>query len=1764
MNRIFSVIWNHSLNAWVVASENASREGKRGTVGAISNTENTQGKGRLQRLSVAIALTLGGGLLTSMPALAVDLPNGGKVVLGNGQILTPDQQKMIINQSSQKLAIDWQSFNIGADKSVTFVQPGKDSVALNRVVGSDGSKIMGQLNANGQVFLVNPNGVLFGKGASVDVGGLVASTLDISNKDFAAGNYQFKGQGEAGNAAVVNQGTLKAGDGGAVALLGGTVSNEGVIVARQGSVALAAGNKISLDFVGDGLLNVQVDEATKNALVQNKQLIQADGGQVIMTAKAGDALLQTVVNNTGIIEARTLGEKGGKIVLLGGFEGGTVQVAGTLDASAPTGNGGFIETSGAHVKVADSAQISTAASRGKTGTWLVDPTDFTIAASGGDMSGATVTRNLQSTNVQIQSDAGSVQGLGDIHVNDSITWSANTLTFTAQNTININRELFGSGSARLVLQYGQGAPAAGNTAKVNVKAPVNLAAGQHYSTKQGRDGAQVDYTVITDLGAAGSTSGADLQGINGALNGHFVLGANIDAGATSGWNGGAGFDPLGGSAAFTGVLEGNGHFIKDLTLNRPGQNGTGLFGAIGGTGQVGNLGLNGGSVNGGALTGALAGSSAGTLSNVFSSAAVSGSSGVGGLVGELSAGGVIRDAYASGTVNASQNQAGGLVGNVAGGQIDRSYASGAVTAAQGTVGGLAGGNANGQITNSFWNITGTGLSVGTPNAEAGATGLTDEQAHTRATFANAGWDMNGTWVVYDGISGPYLRNFMTQLTYTANSAAKTYDGQAYAGGYSASAQGDSRLVGNVVVGGTGAGAIDAGDYSLQLSGLASTGGQYGYSINYVDGRLSVGKASLSQAGATVADKVYDGTTTASVTGAVFNGVMARDVGRLTTTGQFDSKNVGTRIGVTLGLDGEAAGNYFLTPSYVTGRITPKDVTVTQVYADKVYDGSQGTSVHFATLQGVVNGEQLGFTGNGIFNDRNVGLMKPLVVLNGTLFSTTGSASNYRLVTPVGLTSAITPRLLTVSGITVNDKVYDGNTTGSVNLNNVRFNNSVAGDSLSVANAIALFSDKNVGAGKAVDIRGITLGGLDAGNYQLNALPVFTNATITAKSLAVSGITAANKTYDGNVTADLNTLNPVFGGIVPGDSLWIAGAIGRFTDKNAGSDKTVGISSISLGGQDRNNYMVPGNATARANISLKSLSLSNISAYDKVYDASTFAYLNLSNYRLDGLLAGDWVELAGAVGSFTDKNVGAGKIINVSFSLLGNGVSNYLINPNVVLRSSITPKEITVNAISAANKVYDGTTLAALDLGTATIRDKVRGDDLSVGAATGHFNDKNAGAKNVTISDLSLSGADAGNYWVSGIGGASAFITPKDVIVTGITANNKVYDSRTSASLNVANAAFNGLVAGDQLAAGFATGRFSDKNVGVGKTVEVSNLNLTGADARNYRASTGPTTADITPKEVNIWGVRAANKAYDGTTVATLNLTGAGVDGLVWGDYAFLTGATGYFFDKNAEWFKPVGTRDFTLGGQDAGNYTVGGMITRVSANITPKFVTVSGITADNKVYDTTTNATLNLANAHINGLVEGDHLAVDSSYGRFANQEAGIGKGVHIYEINLAGSDLRNYTVHPYADTTADITKAALTVSVNDASKLQGQPNPVFGVTYKGFLGEDRAEWDLNGDLAFSTTATGSSAAGVYRVSAGGQSATNYDIAYIDGQLTVAPQVPGQPPLPQQVPLAEVVSTVRPLHNLPAPVLPIAPPGPRRSNDLYTLIDQGLRLPEGL
>ena len=442
MNSIYRSVLNHTTGTFVAAPENA-KSSKTSSSGA-----NAVASTRFLLKAMAASLMLAFG------SLAYASPTGGTVSTGSASI-TGGAGSTTITQSSQNVVINWQTFSIGAGESVMFVQPDSSSIALNRVIGPDPSSILGSLSANGKVFLLNANGVLFGKGAQVNVGGLVASTLNLSDSDFIAGNYKFASPSKG---TILNQGSINA-DGGYVALLGANVSNQGVISARLGTVALAAGDAITLDVAGDGLLNVTVDQSAVNALVQNSGLIQADGGQVLLTAQAAGDLLQGVVNNTGVIRAQTIENHNGTIKLLGNMQSGTANVSGTLDASAPNGgDGGFIETSAAHVNIANGVHITTAAPLGLFGIFLIDPQDFIIGA-GGNISGADLSALLVMNNVIITTDIGpdtsvvgtpftrntSTPGNGDIFVNEAVSWNgaaapgaSTTLTLNAARDVNIN------------------------------------------------------------------------------------------------------------------------------------------------------------------------------------------------------------------------------------------------------------------------------------------------------------------------------------------------------------------------------------------------------------------------------------------------------------------------------------------------------------------------------------------------------------------------------------------------------------------------------------------------------------------------------------------------------------------------------------------------------------------------------------------------------------------------------------------------------------------------------------------------------------------------------------------------------------------------------------------------------------------------------------------------------------------------------------------------------------------------------------------------------------------------------------------------------------------------------------------------------------------------------------------------------------------------------------------------------------------------------
>ena len=288
-----------------------------------------------RKINRLITLLLAGTSLTSPTSLcAVELPSGGRVAYGTVGIGQPSANQLAIQQSSQTAIVNWQGFSIGQGGRVDISQPSSSAALLNRVTGSTPSTIAGQLNANGQVYLINPNGIAITPTGIVKAGAFVASSLDIADEDFKAGRRAFRGSGNS--ATVSNAGTIDVARGGYAALLGGQVENSGTISVPLGRVGLGAGEQATLDFSGDGFLQVAVRsgaDGSTAALIRHSGRIDAPGGRVMIQAAAARDAARNAINLSGIVEARSISGRSGAIVL-GGGEGGSVAVSGRLDASA--------------------------------------------------------------------------------------------------------------------------------------------------------------------------------------------------------------------------------------------------------------------------------------------------------------------------------------------------------------------------------------------------------------------------------------------------------------------------------------------------------------------------------------------------------------------------------------------------------------------------------------------------------------------------------------------------------------------------------------------------------------------------------------------------------------------------------------------------------------------------------------------------------------------------------------------------------------------------------------------------------------------------------------------------------------------------------------------------------------------------------------------------------------------------------------------------------------------------------------------------------------------------------------------------------------------------------------------------------------------------------------------------------------------------------------------------------------------------------------
>ncbi|MCA7919648.1 filamentous hemagglutinin N-terminal domain-containing protein [Burkholderia contaminans] len=695
MNKAYSLVWNDVQGGWCAVSETARRRGKTG------------GGKRL--------LAAGVSLLGLAATSAYALPTGGAVASGKADIATSaDGKTMSINQHTDKLITNWQDFSVAGGERVSFKQPDVKSIALNRVIGTNGSQIHGQIDANGKVFVVNPNGVVFGAGAQVNVGGLVASTKDISDKDFLAGTYRFSG---TSGQSVENAGTIAAAEGGSVALLGAQVSNTGVIRAKAGRVALGAGDAFTVNFDGNGLLNLQVEGGAMDAQAHNGGLLSAEGGEVLMTARAANGLLNAVVNNSGTIEAQGLKERNGRIVL----DGGLVQVAGKLNAA-----GGDVTTRGEQVKVAVDTQVDTRSSSGRTGTWTIESANASVANADAALDAATLSRALGTTNVALTNTS------GDLTVNGAVNWASDhTLALTSQKgDVALKRAVAASGAKASVKANAAGEirvddklALTGDQAhlELNAKKGHRFTQDNASATLSGRNASFSSngegYQVIHDV--------AGLRNVDRDLKGRYVLGNAIDGK-------GAAFQSIGANSAFEGVFDGLGNTVSRLNV-------TGFAPSIGlfseNKGRIANLELDSLTVNNQAnvrnsQVGGLAGVNRGTISNVratgmtvASTSPIRGESVVGGLVG-VNDHGVIDGARFQGRISGNEKATtiGGIAGNSVGGaRIANSRADAEITSKDASatglymLGGLVGMNLESTVSNSS---SGGKLSAGV-NAVAG-------------------------------------------------------------------------------------------------------------------------------------------------------------------------------------------------------------------------------------------------------------------------------------------------------------------------------------------------------------------------------------------------------------------------------------------------------------------------------------------------------------------------------------------------------------------------------------------------------------------------------------------------------------------------------------------------------------------------------------------------------------------------------------------------------------------------------------------------------------------------------------------------------------------------------------------------------------------------------------------------------------------------------------------------------------------------------------
>jgi hypothetical protein len=817
---------------------------------------------------------------------------------------------------------------------------------------------------------------------------------------------------------------------------------------------------------------------------------------------------------------------------------------------------------------------------------------------------------------------------------------------------------------------------------------------------------------------------------------------------------------------------------------------------------------------------------------------------------------------------------------------------------------------------------------------------------------------------------------------------------------------------------------------------------------------------------TVGSKVYDGSTTATVTfdDRRLNG----DIFSVSGTAAFPDKNVGAGRLVSvsgISISGTDSGNYVLasTIASTTADITARPLTVTAASDTKTYDGTlTSTGTPTITSGSLASLDIANFT--QAFGSKNAGPRE--LIASGAVND--GNSGNNYAVTFVNANGTIHQRPITVTAAS-DTKTYD-RTTGSAATPTITSGSLASPDT---ANFTQSFDSRNAGP-RTLTASGAVQDGNGGDNYAVT----FMTATGSISKRAIT-VTAAGdtKTYDGTLTST-GTPTITSGSLA---SLDTADFIQLFDSKLLGS-RTLTASGAVQDGNGGNNYAVTF-MTATGTIGKRPITVT-AAADTKTYDGTTgsTATPTVTNGSLASL------DTASFTQSFDNRNAGSRTLTASGTVQDGNGGNNYAVT-FMTTTGTINKRPITVTAASDT-KTYDGTTGST---GTPTI---TSGNLVSQDTATFAqlFDSRNAGPRTLSASTTVSDGNGGNNYAITFTTAAGA-INKRPITVTAVS-DTKTYDGLTSSTKTPTITSGN-LISPDT--ATFAQ-LFDSKNAG-NRTLTPSASLSDGNNGQNYAVT--PMTASGTINQFAlIVTAHGINKVYDGKPTATVTLSDNRVNGDIFTDS--FTAAS--FPDKIAGSARTVSVSGISISGTDAPNYTFNATAT-TTANISqfPLNITATGV---NKVYDGTAAATVTLSDNRVNGDVFADSFTAAA----FSDRNVGSSKSVSVTGVSISGTDAGNYTSNSTATTTATIMRAPLSVTADSQAKpFDGAPFTAFTAKLSGFVPSEtdaglRGLGELSGNAGFDGPAIEAINFGKYMITPklGGLAAKNYSFnTFADGTLTI-------------------------------------------------------------